>query len=137
MSNTKKKEQYFKDAERLYVEDLNTLSEITGKYKLSLKTLQNWKKDGCWEEKRKKYQDKRQSLHEELYDFARALLKSVKEDMENKVRVDPGRLYALNNILYSLKITKNYEDLKKPEEKKDADETIKAVKELLGLKHEA
>lgn len=134
MFNSKKKELYFLASEKLYIEEFQTLSEIARKYHLALKTLTNWKKEGKWEEKKKEYLEKKQSLNVELFDLAKKITKNISQDLDNKVKVEPGRYYALTSILSALTPTKKYEDVKKKEiGKKDSKETIKEIKQILGL----
>lgn len=136
MFNSKKKELYFLASEKLYVENFHTLSEISKKYHLAMKTMTNWKQEGGWEEKKKEYLEKKQSLNSDLFDLAKNLVKNIKEDLENKVKVEPGRYYALTSILSALAPTKKYEDIKKEnaKDKKGSDEAIKEIKNLLGIK---
>lgn len=45
-----------------------------------------------------------------MYDFGKALLESIKADMENGEKVEPSRMYTLTKIMNMLKNVKTYED---------------------------
>lgn len=134
-----KKQLYFGEAERLYVVEHCTLAEIASRLRLAEKTIRNWKDEGDWDVKRRQLVQSKESLHEELYEFCRALLKSIKKDLEEGKKVDPGRMYAFVNIVSKIGIIKNYEADKASEAKDTqpkgglSEDTLKQIEELLGL----
>jgi len=133
-----KKAQYFNEAERLYVVEQCTIAEIASRLRLAEKTVRNWKDEGDWETKRLQYVRSKQSFHEELYEFARKLMQSIKEDMEAGEKVETGRLYTLTRLLPMLVKVKDYEDVaaKKEADKPSGltDDVIKLIEsEVLGL----
>ena len=93
------KKQYFDEAERLYVLDYCSLEEIANRLKLNRKTVMAWKEQGDWNNKRKKFLLSKQSFHEELYEFARKLMKDITSDIDAGEKVDPGRMYAFCKII--------------------------------------
>lgn len=137
-----KRDLYFAEAERFYVIEQMTFSEIAAKLKVNEKTLSTWKAIGDWDSKRKKYILTKMCFHEELYDFSRKLMESIKSDIDLGEKVDAGRLYALARILPLITKVKDYEDvITKAEEKdknkgltKDIVSLIEA--EVLGIKKE-
>jgi hypothetical protein len=132
-----KKAAFFAEAERLYVIEQMTFTEIASRLKLAEKTVRLWKDEGDWETKRKQHLEQKASFHEELYGFTRFLMKSIKNDMEANVKVDSGRLYTFARILPLITKVKDYEDLvgKDQAAKQKTDvpaETIDLVRQLLG-----
>lgn len=116
-----KKQIYFAEAERLYVVEQYTLAEIASHLHLAEKTVRNWKEEGDWENKRLRYLKGKQAFHEELYEFARDLMKTIKEDMQNGQKVDPGRMYAFTRLLPLIYRVKEYEDVVSTEKSEQSD----------------
>lgn len=104
-----KKHQLLADAERLYVNEQMTPDAIAGRLGTCEKTIRLWCDEGGWKEKREAYLRSRQDFHEELYDFARLLMKSMKEDMAAGKKLDAGRLYTLLKIIPNIAKVKDYE----------------------------
>lgn len=134
-----KKQLYFGEAERLYVIEQMTLAEIASRLRLAEKTVRNWKDEGDWETKRLQHLKSKQAFHEELYEFARKLMEGIKEDLENKVKVDAGRMYAFTRLLPLITKVKDYEDVVTAKEKEKApkatlqDDVLKIIQESLGI----
>jgi uncharacterized protein YjcR len=126
-----KRNIYFAEAERLYVIEQMTFSEIASRLKLNEKTLSSWKSMGDWETKRKKYIQSKLSFHEELYEFSRKLMESIKSDIDRQEKVDPGRLYALARILPLITKVKDYEDVITKSEEKEQNKGL--TKDLVSL----
>lgn len=105
-----KKSLYCEEAERLFVVDQCTVNEIAERLNLAEKTIRNWKAEGDWDHKRKQHLRQKEAFHEELYGFARALMKTIRDDIEGGVKVDSGRLYTLGRILPMITKVKDYED---------------------------
>lgn len=49
-------------------------------------------------------------MHEDLYNFGKSLLKSIKADMQNGEKIEPSRMYTVTKIMNMLKNVKTYED---------------------------
>ena len=105
------KEYLANEAERLYVYDYNTVDEIASKMKISAKTVCRWKEKFEWEVKRKSYLKSKQSFHEEMYEFARKMMKDITTDMENGEKVDTGRFHAFCRLIPMFVKAKDYEDI--------------------------
>lgn len=112
-----KKAQLFAEAERLYVIEQCTLGEIASRLRIHEKTAANWKEEGDWDSKRNKHLKGKRAFHEELYEFTRTLMRSIKTDLEEGKQVDPGRMFAFNNLVGKLKNVKEYEDVVAKKEK--------------------
>ncbi|HBE45731.1 MAG TPA: hypothetical protein DDW17_09915 [Deltaproteobacteria bacterium] len=134
-----KKQLYFNEAERLYVVEQCTLMEIASRLRLGEKTVRIWKEEGDWETKRLQHIKSKEAFHEELYEFARKLMRTIKEDMENGEKVDPGRMYAFTRLLPLITKVKDYEDVlskKETEEGKKGltEDVLKIIEsEILGI----
>ncbi|MGI6394513.1 MAG: phage terminase small subunit-related protein [bacterium] len=107
-----KKAIYGTEAERLFVQENYTISEIVAKLRLSEKTIRNWKQDGDWDNKKKQFLTSKMSFHEELYDFVRTLMQSLREDLNAGRKIDTGRMYAFTQLCSKLTNVKKYEDAK-------------------------
>jgi hypothetical protein len=133
-----KKQLYFVEAERLFVIEQYTVAGIAQKLNLAERTVRLWKDEGKWDAKRIDYLKSKQAFHEELYDFCRRLMASVRDDMENKVTPNSSQLFTLGKLLPLITKVKEYEDVaakKAPTEK--AGLTADVIKEIeaavLGL----
>ncbi|MBR6127945.1 hypothetical protein IKQ21_09700 [bacterium] len=105
------KQHLYNEAERLYIYSNKGLEAIANELNLSRKTLMDWKEKGDWGERRKAYKQCKTAFHEELYDFARQLMKGIAEDMAAGEKVDTGRIYAFCRILPLFVKVKDYEDV--------------------------
>jgi len=133
---------YNADAERMFVIEQMTFEEISARLPVSEKTLQRWKSKGKWKEKKEQYIKSRQAFHDELYEFARYLMKSIKEDLKNGDSVDQGRFYTFTRILPQITRIKEYEDVRSKYEEKEGkkgltEDVIKLIEqEVLGINHD-
>lgn len=114
------KEYLANEAERLYVISCNTVDEIASKLNISTKTVCRWKEKFDWERKKLSYTRSKQCFHEELYEFARKLMKDITADMDAGEKVDPGRMYAFCKVIPMFVKVKDYEDIISKKEKKEA-----------------
>jgi hypothetical protein len=133
-----KKEGYGVEAERLYVIEQCGILEIASRLRLGEKTIRNWKAEGNWEEKRAQYLSSRRSFHEELYEFGKELLRSIRDDLRAGVRVDPGRMYMAHALINDVKKVKDYEEVanqkgKDGDKKANPDDVLKTMEQLLGI----
>ena len=133
---------HFNEAERIYVYELATIEETAAKANVSPRTIAEWKIKGDWDVKRKRYLKSKQAFHEELYEFARKIMKEIKTDVENGTKVNTGRMYAFTKILPLITKIKEYEDIvalmkgkdKNKESKGLTKEVIRSIEEnVLGM----
>lgn len=137
-----KKELFLAQAERLYVIEQQSLERIALDLDLNFKTVHSWKQENNWEEKRLEYLKGKQMFHEELYYFARALMQSIQDDIEQNKKTDSGKLYTFTRMLPLITKIKEYEDIaaKKDEERPDRDKTtltpddVREIEDLLGIR---
>lgn len=137
-----KKQLLSEIAEKLYIEKFMTLESIARQLNVNERTLRRWKADDNWDEKRSEYLKSNTTFHEDLYNFGRDLLKSIKTDMDNGEKVEAARMYAVTKIISMLKNVKNYEDKRTneksmPETTKQeglSEEVIREIEEkILGI----
>ena len=126
-----KRDIHFPEAERLYVIEQMTINEIASKLRLNEKTVRIWKNMGGWETKRKKYLKSKLSFHEELYEFSRKLMTSIKDDLEAGEKVDSGRLYTFTRLLPLITKVKEYEDIAAQSDEKEQNKGL--TKDLVSL----
>ena len=105
-----KKQILADSAANLYIEKFMTLENIAKQLNVSERTLSRWKAEGNWDEKRFKHIQAKTTSHEDLCDFGKTLLESIKADMKNGEKVEPSRMYTLTKIMNMLKNIKTYED---------------------------
>ncbi len=148
-----KKQQYAAIAERLYVVEQYTFEAIAKELGLSDKTVREWAKDGNWQAKQAALVQQRSALHEDLYAFARKLVKLISLDLdrlsEPTVEADPGRdgriesrINSLSRLLDKLPKAKGYEQQIRMEKESEVKASEKAspdaieerVNEILGVR---
>jgi len=105
-------------AEHLYVNEQCSLAEIAKRLDVAERTLRNWKEKakaegGDWDLKRQNLLASKQSFHEELYDLARDIATSIREDIKEKREVSPSRMNFLARLLPQLVHVKDYEAVAK------------------------
>lgn len=105
-----KKQILADSAAKMYIEKFMTLENIAKQLDVSERTLQRWKSEGNWDEKRFKLIQAKTTFHEDLCEFGKTLLDSIKADMQNGEKVEPSRMYTLTKIMNMLKNIKTYED---------------------------
>lgn len=133
------KKYLFNEAERLFTYEFRTVDDIASRLNINRKTVMKWKDDGDWEKKRKDFLKSKQSFHEELYEFARKLMKDISIDMDNGEKVDPGRMYAFCRLIPMFTKVKDYEEnMSKKDETKQpkglTPELIQKIEEeVLGI----
>lgn len=135
------KEYLANEAERLYVYGCNTVDEVASKINVSSKTICRWKEKFDWDSKKRGYLRSKQCFHEELYEFARKLMKDISADIDAGEKVDPGRMYAFCRVIPMFTKVKDYEDGVSKKEKAEtprgltADTVRKIEEEVLGIIH--
>lgn len=135
-----KKDLLSSDAERMYVVEQHGLERIADDLGLNIKTVFAWKQEGDWEAKRFEFIKSKQMFHEDLYNFARKLMRSIEADIDEGRKSDNGKLYTFTKMLPLITKIKQYEDIvaKKQEDTKDkttlSTEDVREIEELLGIR---
>ena len=136
------KRHLFNEAERLYVYDCKSVESVADELNLNRKTVSGWKEEGDWAYKRKTFLKSKQSFHEELFEFARKLMKDISADIDEGKKVDQARMFTLSKIIPMFAKVKTYEDLvNKPiieaENKGLTEDIIAQIEEqILGIPHQ-
>jgi hypothetical protein len=129
---------YYEEAQRLFVREgfsLDTIVGMLGK-NVARKTLFNWKKDGEWDDKRKKHLEQNKDTKDQLKRIVDLTLERAEKDPIPK------------NLLALLRAIQAYEsyggiapqiegtgaDAKKPGENRYSPEAIEGIKALYGLR---
>ena len=132
-------------AAKLYTENFMTLESIAKQLNVNERTLRRWKSADNWENKRLEYIKSKTTFHEDLYNFGRTLLESIRADISNGKRVEPSRLHTVTKIMTLLKNVKTYEDKvlndkhtpKKANHREISPEIIREIEEkILGITYE-
>lgn len=113
------KQHLFNEAERQYLYEFKMLDEISANLHIHRNTLVKWKNKGDWDKKRKDFLKSKQSFHQELYEFARKLMKDIVSDIDAGEKIDPGRMYAFCKIIPMFTKVKDYEDIVAKKDKQD------------------
>lgn len=100
----------YKQAEKLYIYDKETIEEIGAKLNISRRTLFYWKKKYEWDKKRFETERNQEIFSNELFDFARKLMQKISKDMDNKTPTPQSEIYSLTNILKNIPQVKQYEN---------------------------
>lgn len=100
----------YKQTEKLYIYDKETIEEIGAKLNISRRTLFYWKKKYEWDKKRFETERNQEIFSNELFDFARKLMQKISKDMDNKTPTPQSEIYSLTNILKNIPQVKQYEN---------------------------
>lgn len=100
-------------ARSLYVREQLTFREISTRIGINERTVRSWRdKDGrTWDTERVAYLDSKKNFHEELYDFARELMSSIRGDFQAGKTVDAARLHCFGRILPLITKPKDYDEV--------------------------
>ncbi|MEI8390075.1 MAG: phage terminase small subunit-related protein [bacterium] len=137
-----KKHLFYNEAERFFVYEQMGIEEIASRLNLGSRTIRNWKDENGWDDKKKQYVASKLAFHEELYEFAKKLMRSIDQDLENGNKVDSGRMFAFTRMLPLITKVKEYEDVttrknQKQESKGLTEDIIRLIEEeVLGIKNE-
>ena len=129
------------EAENLFVYKLKTVETIANELNLSRKTVMNWKEKGDWDNKRKLYIKSKIAFHEELFEFARKIMKDITKKKKKGNKIDAGRMYAFCKLVPMFTKVKDYEDIVAKKEEKATPrgltpELIAQIEEeVLGITH--
>jgi len=133
-------------AEKLYIVQQYTIDSIASELSIAEKTVRLWKADGNWEQKRTAYLKTKTEFHEDLYNFARKLMKLISLEMDRLIDGGYGdeeqdkriesRINSMTRLLGQLPKTKDYESKIKEEKlgtvKVSGDEISNRVHEILN-----
>ena len=93
-----KKKSLAAAAERFYVIEQMTMVEIAQLLNVHEKTIQNWKDEFNWDEKRNQFIQTKKSFHEEMYNFARKLMNTIEYDIDSGNKVEHSTIQSTAHI---------------------------------------
>ncbi|HKL20466.1 MAG TPA: hypothetical protein VJ904_01595 [Tichowtungia sp.] len=129
-----KKAIYYDEAKRLFVTQGMALTAIEGMLdgNVSRRQLHNWKTDGRWEDKRKRYLEENESLQKMVMEIAKTAARNALENPTPKNMLALSRAISALNQRDALALFASPEQ-EKPSDKEDLTQTIlQAIKEELG-----
>jgi len=135
-----KKHLHFHEAEKMFVYEHLTVTEIAARLKLTEKTVRSWRSEGAWSEKQNNHLRKDTAFHEELYDFSRKLMRTINSDIDSGQKTNTGQLYTFSKVISLITKVKAYEDIVAKKDKRRrkglSPEIIRQIEEeVLGIKH--
>lgn len=96
-------------AQRMYVEDLMTFEAIALDLDVNERTVRNWAKDGRWDEKRHKFRQFQENLHDDARDIAALLAQKIKTQLERGQEPANHLLFSYTKIASSLIKIREYD----------------------------
>ena len=125
-------------AERMYIYNKKSLTEIGMELGLSRRILFYWKKEYNWDNKRFDAERNKDRFSEELLEFARKMMNKISADIDKNHKTPPPEIYSLINILKNIPLVKQYTDSLQPEPKPEnkglTPEFVQMIeREILGI----
>lgn len=99
------------EAERLFIYEMYSITGIAKRLNISRNTVIKWKEQNDWSNKKRDFLKSKQCFHEEMYEFARKLMRDIQTDIENGEKPDQARLFTFCKLIPMFTKVKNYEDL--------------------------
>lgn len=99
------------EAERLFIYEMYSITGIAQRLNISRNTVIKWKEQNDWSNKKREFLKSKQCFHEEMYEFARKLMRDIQTDIENGEKPDQARLFTFCKLIPMFTKVKNYEDL--------------------------
>lgn len=96
-------------AQRMYVEDLMTFEAIAAELDVSERTVRNWATAGRWDEKRHKFRQFQESLHEDTREIATLMAQKIKEQLSSDIMPSRDLLNSFTKIAASMVRMRDYE----------------------------
>lgn len=134
-----KQNQLLSEAERLFVYEYLPAAVIARQLNLSRKTVNTWRAEQEWDKKRSEFLKSKMSFHEEMFEFARKIMRGIAEDMKAGETIDPARMNALCRFIPLFTTSKKYEDAVKKKKENNiprgltADTIAQIEEEVLGI----
>lgn len=126
------------EAERLYVSRRLPLRQVAARLGVSRSALSAWKKEGEWDEKRRRGIE--EPFHLVLAQFARTLIEAMQEEMVREGRCDVKQLGELEKILSHIPRIRDYEEQlaggARPRTTLDEAAVREIVEKVLGVTYE-
>lgn len=127
-----KSPELVEQAKSLYIHEQLSFREIGKRLCVNEKTVRVWRKnDGNWDKEREAFLQSQKGFHEDLYEFTRELMASIRNDLRNGEKVDQCRLYLFKAILPLVVKPRDYEETKQAEG--EAAETTSSTTDLAAI----
>ena len=128
-----KKDTYFCLAERMYVEEQKTACEIAQNLNLTEKTIGVWKKNGNWDDKRRKFLNSQFACYSGLYELLNKVTEKVVEDFKETGEIpERSTMNFISKMIDKLPKLKNLEALEIAEKlEKETGENKNINKDIL------
>lgn len=127
-----KSPELVEQAKNLYVRDQLSFREIGKRLGVNERTVRVWRKNAKdWDKEREAFLQSQKGFHEDLYEFTRELMTSIRTDLRNDEKVDQCRLYLFKAILPYILKPGDYEETKQAEE--EAAETVSNTTDLAAI----
>ncbi|MCD8025322.1 MAG: phage terminase small subunit-related protein [Candidatus Gastranaerophilales bacterium] len=106
-----KKDTYEVIASQYFIEMQMSVAQIAKRLNLSEKTVHNWKKEGAWDDKKKKFLKSQYSTNQTLYELLHLVSKQAVEDYKTEgILPDQKTLYFIMGMTDKLAKLKTYEN---------------------------
>lgn len=104
-----KKSLLYDRAEQLFTQEQWTYEAIAKELQCAVRTLQNWAKEGRWDDKRKEFLSMRQNLTADVQEIALLLARKIKTQLEDEMEPSPHLMNAFTRMASSLLKVREYE----------------------------
>lgn len=127
-----KRPELIEQARQMYIREQLSFREIGKRLGVNERTVRVWRsKEKDWDKEREAYLQSQKGFHEDLYEFTRELMASIRNDLRNGEKIDQSRLYCFKAILPLVVKPRDYEETKQAEE--EAAETIHDTTDLAAI----
>lgn len=134
-----KKEDYFDQAEKLFVESRFSLVEISQEIDVSVRSLGDWKKEGDWEKKKIAYYKQHTSTNQKMLELAEKMTNNAIDNYDedgNWIEPSKDQINKIAKLSASIPKMKEIERIKDEEkhQKKDTRSDTQKVIDLMDAK---
>ena len=125
-----KRDKFYDIAEKMYVEQFITETEIANRIGVSDRTIRRWKALGDWGIKRDGFLKANTISKDAMYSLAQKMLDDFHQDMDNHLYVDPSRINIFINLTNEVIKKENKQSYSKEEFLKIAFQVFDIDKEI-------
>ena len=123
-------------AKELYTIHQMSLADISRALNVSTRTLQTWKAEDHWDEARAAISGSENNFHATLFELGEVMVRKIKQDELDGVKVAPERYTALQRIIDAAEHARKYEAVAPKQNKSDLSPEERAKKALDAIKKE-
>ena len=109
-----KEQDFYSEAQQLYVHEHTPFEVIATMVPVSDRTLRTWAKKGDWAERREAYEDVQTKSHDKLHRMLSLLIDRACTDIEEGKAPNPAQLNFIKAMAPSLVKLKAYEETAAP-----------------------